>query len=213
MSTGGSLEKAHIEFLSGKNEGEKMMCAFNPQEYRLKKSVGYSEHKTLLNVPITQFTSGVADRLSMELFFDTTQEKKDVRSEYIDKLDSLLAVDGELHAPPKCRFVWGGGLDFEAILLEADKRFTKFRSDGVPVRAWVDVTFEEYKKPTQQRSTIKHESTDKMKIWTVSEEDTLWLIAAEEYGDTAHWRTIAQANNIENPRDLEAGMRLSIPPL
>lgn len=209
----GSLEKAYIKILDGKNEGEKIECAFNPSEYRLQKSVGYSDHKTLLNVPISQFTSGAADLLSMELFFDSTSDESDVREESIDKLDSLLEVDGELHAPPRCRFVWGGGLDFKAVLVEADKRFTRFLPSGVPVRAWAAVTFKQYEDTELQKSEIKHESTDKMKQWTVTEGETLWFIASKEYGDASHWRTIAEANDLENPRLLESGMRLSLPPL
>lgn len=209
----GSLEKAYIKILNGKNEGTKIKCAFNPQEYQLGKSVGYSDHKTLLNVPVKQFTNGQADTLSMELFFDTTKEQKDVRKEYIEDIDSLLEVDGSLHAPPRCRFVWGGGIDFKAVLVEANKRFTRFKPDGTPVRAWVDVTFEQYKEAKQQKSDIKHESTDKMKIWTVTEGDTLWLIANKEYGDSSHWRTIAEANDLENPRSLQVGDKLSLPPL
>jgi len=211
--TSGSLEKAYIKIVNGKKSNKKIECAFNPQEYELKRSVGYSEHKTLLNTPITQFTSGVADTLSMELFFDTTKTEKDVREQYIKKIDWLLEVDGELHAPPLCRFVWGGGLDFKAQLVQANKRFTRFLSDGTPVRAWVDVTFKQYKESKQQKSKIKHESTDKMKVWTVSEGDTLWQIAEEEYSDTSHWRTIANANDIDNPRNLEPGSKLSLPPL
>jgi LysM repeat protein len=209
----GSLEKAHIKILNGKNANTKIDCAFNPQEYQISKQVEYSNHSTLLNVPVKQFTNGRADQLSMELFFDTTKTESDVRTEYLDKLDSLLEVDGQLHAPPRCRFVWGGGLDFKALLVDANKRFTRFLSSGTPVRAWVDVTFEQYKPIDEQKSEIKHESTDKMKIWTVTEGDTLWLIAQKEYGDPSHWRTIAEANDLENPRSLDAGTKLSLPPL
>jgi nucleoid-associated protein YgaU len=149
----------------------------------------------------------------MELFFDSTGDESDVRTAAIDKLDALLEVDGSLHAPPRCRFVWGGGLDFKAVLVEADKRFTRFLPSGVPVRAWVAVTFKQYEDTELQKSEIKHESTDKMKQWTVTEGETLWFIAAKEYGDASHWRTIAEANDLENPRLLESGTTLSLPPL
>jgi LysM repeat protein len=209
----GELKKAQIKVLNGKQKGTKIECAFNPQEYQLTKRVEYDDHTTLLNVPVKQFTNGSADRLSMELFFDTTKTESDVRSEYLDAIDSLLEVDGKLHAPPRCQFVWGGGLSFKAVLVEASKRFTRFLSDGTPVRAWVDVTFEQYKTADEQKSAIKHESTDKTKVWTVTEGDTLWLIAQEEYGDPAHWRTIARANDVVDPRSLESGTELSLPPL
>jgi hypothetical protein len=209
----GSLKKAYIKILNGQNNDTKIQCAFNPQEYQLTKRMDYNGHDTLLNTPVQQFTSGNADTLSMELFFDTTKTEKDVRDEYLNTLDSLLEVDGKLHAPPRCQFVWGSGLSFTAVLVEADKRFTRFLSDGTPVRAWVDVTFQQYQEAETQKSKIKHQSTDKTKIWTVTEGETLWLIAEEEYGDPSHWRTIANANDIENPRALEPGDKLSLPPL
>jgi len=209
----GSLERAYIKILDGKNKGAKIECAFNPNEYQLTRQVEYGEHRTVLNAPIQQFTGGVADALSVELFFDTTDTQEDVREKYTNLIDSLLAVDGELHAPPTCRFVWGSGLDFKSIITEADKHFTRFRPDGTPVRAWVDVTFRQQEEPTQQKNRIKHESTDKTKLKTVTEGETLWLIAAEEYGDPSHWRTIAEANDLENPRSVSPGMKLSLPPL
>jgi nucleoid-associated protein YgaU len=52
-----------------------------------------------------------------------------------------------------------------------------------------------------------------MKQWTVTEGETLWFIASKEYGDASHWRTIAEANDLENPRLLESGTTLSLPPL
>ncbi len=208
-----SLERAYIKILEGKQKGKRIDCAFNPTEYQLNSRVKYGEHRTALDAPIQQFTNGVSDTLTVELFFDTTDTEKNVKKQYTDRLDSLMAVDGALHAPPTCRFVWGKGLDFKAIVVEADKRFTRFRPNGTPVRAWVDVTFKQQTDPTQQKKRIKHESTDKTKIKTVREGETLWLIAADEYGDSSHWRTIATANDLDDPRDIEAGTTLSLPPL
>jgi nucleoid-associated protein YgaU len=47
----------------------------------------------------------------------------------------------------------------------------------------------------------------------VTGEETLWLIADEEYGDPSKWRRIAEANDLENPRDLRSGQRLVVPEL
>lgn len=221
-STSGKLEKAEIIVLNGKREGETLECRFNPNQYTRAKSVNYGElTATGSGASIAQFVDGNAETLDMELFFDTSDRLEehdggppvDVREQYTDFIDDLLAVDGELHAPPVCRFVWGDGVDFTAHLERAEKRFTKFLPSGVPVRAWVDVTFREFKTPDYHKSEVSPESTDKTKVWTVTEGDTLWLIAEEEYGDPAEWRTIAEANDVENPRDVEAGQRLELPPL
>ncbi|ELZ10092.1 peptidoglycan-binding lysin domain-containing protein [Halovivax asiaticus JCM 14624] len=220
MSRSGTLEKAQIMIVNGKQGGETIECSFNPNSYTVEKSVNYGEMKaTGSGASIMQFVDGNAERLSMELFFDTTDELDedgatvDVRERYTKHIDTLLSVDGELHAPPVCRFVWGDGITFTALLERANKQFTKFLPSGVPIRARVSVVFTEYKTADYHKSEVSPESTDKTKVWTVTEGDTLWLIASEEYGDPSHWRTIAEQNDIENPRAIAAGERLELPPL
>ena len=219
----GKLETAQILVLNGKHEGDSIDCKFNPTEYTVGKSVNYGDLKaTGSGASIMQFVDGNAETLSMELFFDTTdkldgsdpnQKAVDVRKQYTDMIDTLLTVDGELHAPPVCRFVWGDGIDFTALVEHAEKRFTKFLPSGVPIRARVQLQFTEYKTADYHKSEVSPESTDKTKRWTVAEGDTLWLIAAEEYGDSSHWRTIAERNEIKNPRQITAGETLELPPL
>lgn len=211
---GGSLERAEIEILNGKHEGEIIECRFNPPEYTTRKSVNYGDlQATGSGVSVQQFVDGTAETLSMELFFDTSEEQADVREEYLDTLDLLVEVDPELHAPPVCQFVWGNGIVFTALVERLDKRFTMFQRSGVPVRARVDITFTEYRTSEYHQSEVSPESTDKTKSWTVTEGDTLWLIASREYGDPTHWRTIAEANDVQNPRGIEPGRELELPPL
>lgn len=212
--TSGSLERAEIEILNGKHEGDIIECKFNPPEYTTEKRVNYGElQATGSGASVQQFIDGKAEQLSVELFFDTSEQHTDVRDEYVDMFDVLVEVDPELHAPPICRFVWGEGIMFTALVERVDKTFTMFLPSGVPVRARVDVTFVEYKTSEYHQSEISPESTDVTKSWTVTDGDTLWLVAAQEYGDPAHWRTIAQANDIQNPRALEPGSVLELPPL
>ena len=215
MSTaGGSLEKAEIEILNGKHTGEIIECRFNPPEYVTQNRVTYGDVQgTGSGASIQQFVNKGAETLTMELFFDTSAEQTDVREEYLDSLDLLVSVDPELHAPPVCQFVWGNGIAFTALVERLDTRFTMFQRSGVPVRAKVDITFKEYKTAEFNRLEVSAESTDVTKAWTVTEGDTLWLIAAEEYGDASQWRVIAEANDLHNPRSLEPGQDLELPPL
>ena len=214
MSDTGSLEKAEIEILNGKHEGTIIKCKFNPPEYSMRKQVQWGElSATGSGASIQQFVEGKSERLSMELFFDTSEEQTDVRDEYIDDFDKLVEVDSELHAPPICKFIWGDGINFKALVESLDKDFTMFLPSGVPVRARVNITFTEYKTSEFHRSEVSPESTDKTKVWTVTEGDTLWLVASKEYDDPAHWRTIAEANDIDNPRELNPGDKLELPPV
>ncbi|MEF8776731.1 MAG: LysM peptidoglycan-binding domain-containing protein [Haloarculaceae archaeon] len=211
------FQKAEIRVLRGKNKSDGkepyLECGFNPPEYNVSRSVNYGElQATASGASSQQFIHREADTLTMELFFDTSETQTDVRPDFVDKLDYLAAIDPELHAPPLCQVVWGDGLSFTAVVRQLDKTFTRFLPSGVPVRARVSVTFTECK-TSDYRRELKPESTDKTKAWTVTEGDTLWLIAAEEYGESSHWRTIADANEIDNPRAIEPGETLELPPL
>lgn len=212
-ATESNLKKALIQVLdrSGSPTDE-IPVLFNPTEYSLDKQVTYSDEDLPgRETPVTQFVSGEAETLSMDLFFDTYGTETDVR-EHTDRIHELLEVDEDLHAPPVCRFVWGS-LDFTSVLENASMNFTMFLSDGTPVRARVDVTFREYRSPGEETTTAPRQSADRTKVLTVTQGDTLWGIAAEVYGDPARCRPIAQANDIATPRTLDPGRQLVVPPL
>lgn len=209
-------KKVLIEVLEGEPfEGpQELLVTFYPTEYSVDKSLTYSEQNLPgLTSPLTQFGTGDAATLSMELLFDTYEDGLDVRKEYTDKVDALLEVDEDLHTPPILRVVWGSLTKYKWILESANKQFTLFLPDGTPARARVDVTFKQYYPPTEQLRDAPRSSADRTKVWRVTEGDTLWSIASEEYGDPEQWRTIATANDITDPRTLEAGRELMIPRL
>lgn len=211
--TSSKEKKAHIIVLNlqGKKKDVIPVC-FNPADYSLDKSNQYQDTSIPgLQSPVTQFVSGGAQTLTLELFFDTYEKQKDVR-EYTKKIDALVNIDPDIHAPPVCKFVWGG-LEFKAVVEKVTKKFTMFLSDGIPVRATLNLTFKEYKTVEEQLQEIKRQSSDRTKVWTVREGDSLWSIAAVEYSDQGEWRHIARANKIVNPRILTPGTLLEIPPL
>lgn len=219
-ATSSDLQKAYIQVLDAqgkvKEDGEIPVC-FNPGEYSMDKSNEFANINIPgLESPLLQFVRGGLETLTMDLFFDTytdekpEKEKRDVR-DYTDRIVNLLKIDSDLNAPPVLKFVWGS-LDFTCVLSKVNKKFTMFRPDGKPVRATLSVTFNEFKtekstkeKPLQSRDRTKHR--------ILKEGDSLWLIAAEEYGDPAMWRDIAIVNKIDNPRILETGSGISIPPV
>lgn len=212
-ATDSEFVKAHVQVLDENDEVDSVVpVRFNPTEYSVSKRIDYGDQQIAgMTSPLTQFVSGQAETLSMELLFDTHEEGEDVRT-YTEQLDELLEIDSELHAPPRCRFLWGS-LSFTAVLESLDKRFTMFRAGGTPTRAFVDVSFREYTTPAQQLAEKPRNSADKTTTHRVTSGDTLPAIAAAEYGDPTKWRPIAERNDLLQPRSLEPGTVLVIPPL
>lgn len=218
------LIKATIEILDqdaiGQNGLEQFLeVQFNPESYTLNKGAQIAEIGIYgIDSPILQFVRGQNETLSLELFFDTTDEgmgedARDVR-ERTAPFYQLVKMQPRTHAPPRIRFTWGLGLSFKAIVESVQQQFDLFSPTGVPLRATLTLNLREYKTLEDQLAEIKPESSDHTKTYTVQRGDTLSRIAGREYGDPALWRAIADENSdLPSVRRLEPGALLKIPPL
>jgi hypothetical protein len=221
-----SLEKAVIEVDPrdrGPNLPARITVQFNPAEYTLAKGAQIAEIAIPgIDSPILQFVRGQNEKLTLELFFDTTQigmgeqPVQDVR-ELTNPVYQLVKMQGNTHAIPRVRFVWGKGLSFRAIVESIQQKFTVFNPAGIPLRASLAVTFREYKTLEEQLSELNLQSSDHSSERAVRRQDSLSRIAFEEYGDATQWRHIAEhpanADALSNPRRLVPGSRLVIPAL
>jgi nucleoid-associated protein YgaU len=123
-----------------------------------------------------------------------------------------MAIDADTHAPPRVQFAWGD-LVFVGVLTSVAQRFTMFLESGVPVRAQLEVSFAEYINDRLEAKEVKRQTADYSKLHTVTEGDSLPLIAWREYGRATAWRPIALRNDIDDPRRLEVGEVLVLPRL
>ena len=149
----------------------------------------------------------------MDLMFDTYTDggSEDV-SERTKVFADMLAIDTAFHAPPRVEFKWGQ-FAFKAVVEKLSQRFTMFRSDGIPVRATLNVTFKQFRSLAEQLEEPRRNSADKTKRRIFTADDRLCLLAAREYKEPRFWRLIASRNNIENPFVVEPGDVLVLPPL
>lgn len=206
--------KAKIHILDGSRSGTEIEVLFNPTEYSLEVSNNFQESPVAgLGSALLQFVNGVAGTLTMELYFDTYTDGggSDVTLK-TDEIAQLMRVDSATHAPPKVEFRWGS-IAFRAVVERLSQRFVMFRSDGVPVRARLTVTFRGDKALAEQLRDPRRNSADKTKRRVLSADTSLWLIANQEYRDPRFWRLIARANWIDDPRALRPGTVLVVPPL
>jgi hypothetical protein len=198
---------------------------FNPEKYSLTKGVQIAELGVPgLDSPILQFVRGQNEKITLELFFDTTDfgmvgDVEDVRDQTVDIYD-LLKINPETHAPPRCMLSWGDGgqlfsfgsnLNPRCVVESVSEEFNLFSPDGIPLRARLNVTFREYKTIDEQLAETPKHSPDRTKVRTVQRGETLSFIAWKVYGDPTQWRPIADANKLANPRLLTPGSQLVIP--
>lgn len=215
-----SLEKATITNLT---LGTSVTVLFNPEEYSLNRDINYAQIAIPgLSAPLLQFVHGNMQTLEMELFLDTYEEHRegsrirnhagdDVRAQ-VRRVTDLMNIEPSIHAPPVLMFTWGT-LSFTCVLARASQKYIMFRPDGVPVRARVQVTFNEFRNADFEAKEIKRETADYTKTHMVTVGETLSAIAGREYGNPKMWRPIALANSVSDPRRLQPGMRLVIPRL
>ena len=98
------------------------------------------------------------------------------------------------------------------MITDITQRFTLFLSDGTPVRATLDVTFQQVKDTSQLKPQNPTSGGDGgQRVWTVSSGDSLLSIAYQVYGDPGKWRAIADANRLSEVRSLPIGLVLEIP--
>jgi len=201
----------NAEIIIHKNEKENVPIAvqYNPSEYSMGMAVNYQRVRSG-NKSKGQFTGIPPKTLSFKLVidgFNETEEKARDVSKEVEKLQTLVKISAEKHGPPECTFKWGVNI-VKGFVEKLTVRYTMFTSKGKPVRAHIDLTIVENK----DGKTAK-ESPDRTKRRVLTQNTELYMVANDVYEDPTAWRQIATANGLNNPRILEPGMALRIPPL
>ncbi len=219
------LEKQGEQYNRLRNEA--ISVQFNPESYSVSKSVNWgppenssgqgANTQRQVNAPTVEFKGGGSRQLTLELFFDVTEEdnEEDVRQE-TNKIVSLTRIERDEAHPRVCEVSWGEapvGSDFPfvGVITSLTQNFTLFKGNGKPLRANLSVTFLEFLAPL----TDKRQTDPELTTRVIKRGDTLSSIATQVYRNPKLWRIIAQANQLDDPRNLEMqiGRTLTIPKL
>lgn len=205
----------------------KITALFNPTQLSYSQSIGWmrtSSAKPVTGVPLgrLEYRPGEPETFTIDLFFDTYEGDPAASFgtlsvptrpasvlPYTKQVTALAAVNRELHRPPACQLQWGKTLLFAGVLRDLKRDFLLFLDDGTPVRATMKCTFVDFQ--ANPGTATENHSSDVAKKYTVRPGDTLTWIAAQLYGDQSQWRRIAEANEIDDPRNLKPGRVLAIP--
>lgn len=217
-----NLEPALIVKLdkAGKTSGPPIKVMFCPKELNISKQNNWqASNSPKTNAPKFEFKGGGAETLKLQLFFDTYAEQADVRKKYTNAIYDLMKIDEQSidkktkkGRPPTVRFQWGQTVGFSAVITNISQRFSLFLPNGTPVRAVLDVSFQQFEENVNSKKTNPTSGgVGGERHWLVRVGDTLAWIAFNEYGDSNQWRLIADANGLTQVRRLLPGKMLMIP--
>jgi Contractile injection system tube protein/LysM domain len=210
---GRKFAEAQLEIVQPAEDKAVIPLHFNPAEYKLTKENAFAEIPIPgLESPPLQYVRGGAQVLTMDLLVDTSDELKDVRTEYVKKIEDQLYKKGKLHAPPILKFSWAAQ-EFTGVLVSLDITYTLFHIDGMPLRAKLAVKLKEYRTVDIQLKQTKTKSPDVEKRYVVRTGESLSSISDAVFRDPSLWRELARANGITDPRAVPPGTVLTVPRL
>ena len=106
------LKKAIIRvYWHGRSKPEDIEVQYNPTEYTFEKQAQIAEIQIPgLDSPLQQFVRGQSEKLTLDLFFDTTEHGMGAGATAVttetDKIYQLIKIEPTRHAPPILEFVW-----------------------------------------------------------------------------------------------------------
>jgi hypothetical protein len=206
VSDPGPFQKAKL-----KVGGKDIPCLFNPQSYTVSKTNiwTYKPNQTD-DCPKPEFGGGQPMVFKLTLLLDTSlTPDKDVT----EQADALMeGMHGSGSAPADVEFTWGEVKFPKSKPVSIAIKYALFRPDGKPIRAFVDLELaqsEQTAKVPGQNPTTR--AIAGLRVHRVRDGDSLPSIAYEHYSDATRWRTIAEANDINDPIRLRRGAELTIP--
>src|SRR5215510_10756686 len=104
-----------------KKDPESIELQYNPTELSWDKSAQIAEIAIPgLDAPLQQFVRGEAEKLTLELFFDSTDKGTGIGASSVtaqtDKVFSLARINPKTHAPPVVKLQWGSHFPGDALL-------------------------------------------------------------------------------------------------
>jgi hypothetical protein len=210
-------EKAFLET----EVGDRLPCLFNPDELQISRSNSWgSRPMPGRGVSKAQYEGASSGTMSLSLFFDTTGDGQPV-TKYTSKILKLMEIDPSVPGsdettnnarPPWVKFHWGDLHSFKAVISSVSISFVYFSTTGTPLRARLQMSLTQYEEDLAFGPQNPTSGTPRPhRVHRVQPGETLDRISAVHYGVSNRWRSIAEANAIEDPLDIRPGTLLSIP--
>ncbi len=211
---------------AGRNHEFEVM--FNPSSLKMQYTSQFQEQEVLgSSSSQARYSRSRANALSIKLIIDGTGVSSyglsnaydlgydDVATQVDRFLGLCYRMNGDIHEPNFLRLIWGKGplgSGFDCRLRSVDINYTSFNRDGSPLRAELAATFVEHLDADKLANQERTSSPDLTHTRTVKHGDTLPLLCREIYGSAEYYLRVAQANELDDFRNLTPGQELGFPP-
>lgn len=190
---------------------------FNPTDYSLSLSNQWREVPAINNTEQFFVGQNAAD-FGLNLVLDGTGVSesgfktgfgfkiKSVKERIKDFMKVCYIIDEQTHRANYVKVAWGE-FNFIGYLNSVTVKYTLFDASGKPLRAELAISFKiRDNKPLLSSPDLTHTRE-------VHDGDTLPLLSKEIYGSSRYYLFIAEANKLDDFRNLKPGTKLYFPPL
>ena len=193
---------------------------FNPAQLSLTRRAQWKTTPAQIerDGSLPEFMGSEPRQMSVEIFLDSSDEP--TSNSVLKKVESLLAccdvttksIAAKQPSPPWVVFQWGSfsTARFTAYVSSVEAAYSLFGTTGVPIRATCRLQLHEIPSNTKGQNPTSGALTAQ-RVHRVVAGDSLQSLAWREYGDSAAWRAIAEANGIDDPTRLANGVELVLP--
>ncbi|WP_033281423.1 MULTISPECIES: LysM peptidoglycan-binding domain-containing protein [unclassified Streptomyces] len=193
---------------------------FNPAQLSLTRRAQWKTTPAQIerDGSLPEFMGSQPREMGVEIFLDSSDEP--TSNSVLKKVESLLAccdvttksIAAKQPSPPWVVFQWGSfsTARFTAYVSSVEAAYSLFGTTGVPIRATCRLQLHEIPSNTKGQNPTSGALTAQ-RVHRVVAGDSLQSLAWREYGDSAAWRAIAEANGIDDPTRLANGVELVLP--
>ena len=193
---------------------------FNPAQLSLTRRAQWKTTPAQIerDGSLPEFMGSQPREMGVEIFLDSSDEP--TSNSVLKKVESLLAccdvttksIAAKQPSPPWVVFQWGSfsTARFTSYVSSVEAAYSLFGTTGVPIRATCRLQLHEIPSNTKGQNPTSGALTAQ-RVHRVVAGDSLQSLAWREYGDSAAWRAIAEANGIDDPTRLANGVELVLP--
>lgn len=153
--------------------------------------------------------------LSLTFFLDGTGangQPLDVQSA-VHQFQTVTGYNGDIHRPNYLKIVWGTLQVKRCVLKSASIAYKLFRPDGVPLRAVITAAFTDNSDDQTRVAMAQDQSPDLTHRRIFKAGDRLPALCTAIYGDPGLYLRVAEANGLDDFRQIAPGTEIFFPPL